>query len=313
MDYFVSVENIPYHRWQLELLIESFKIHGLQDKLLVAVVENNTPQFSGFTKNLMEHERKFAHNDYGESKGCKRLNKPYALLAALSNNLLQQPFAVLHPDMLLCKPLEEKGPPNFYFSVEQEDTDLRRRLRPYLKKILAERVEDVDALPWLNASGFCAFNNVSALFFARVMYYMEKFQTDHLDWEDSPKAAWVTAMYEQYNLALLQGRFYEATMLNNIEDIPNASVIHYKYGVPPFFNKKHFMFKDALQFTLNASDPLDVLEQYDITTSMQFMGRVIQSYKSTKSPESIKSDVTSASQRQITPMKIPSELIEPKA
>ena len=309
MDYFVSIENIPYHRWQLELLIESFKMHDLQDKLLVAIAENNEPQYGGFARNMMDHERKFIHENYGKSHGCKELNKPYALLSALSNNFLSQPFVVLHPDMVLYKPFKMEGQNNFLFSVESETPALRQRLQPYIEKVVAGRAGDTSALPWLSANCLCAFNSVSMAFFTRVMHHMEVFLQDHSDWEDIPQAAWITALYEQYGLALIQGGFYECPLVFNVEDIPNACVIHYRFGVPPYFSKKHFRLENSVQFSLSPTNPLDVLEQYDNTTAMEFMSEVVKSYKNKKPYEATPSNPSPP--EQTPPMKIPSELIEP--
>jgi len=308
MDYFVSIENNPYHRWQVELLIESFKKHGLQDKLLIGIAENNTPQYGGFTRNLMEHERKFAHNNHGEEQGYKPLNKPYALMAALTNNMLSTPFAVLHPDMVLYKPLEETGMQDIYFNVERENANLKRRLRSHIKKVLVDR-GDAGELPWLGGSGFLAFKNVSALFFVRVMHYMDKFRKDHSNWDDVDHAAWLMAMYELFNLAMFQGRYYECDLLNSVEAIPNACVIHYKVGVPPYFSKKHFLFQDPSQFTLGAFDPMDILGQYDQTTSMEYMMELVQSYKKSQKPQATSVPVLPPPQttQQLTPPSPPQQ------
>ena len=40
MQYFVSIENNSYNCWQAGLLIESFKMQGIEDQLLIGVAEN---------------------------------------------------------------------------------------------------------------------------------------------------------------------------------------------------------------------------------------------------------------------------------
>jgi hypothetical protein len=302
MDYFVSIENIPYHRWQLELLIESFKIHGLQDNLLVGIVDNKDKQYSLFCKNLLEHKRKFVCEDYGSFKRYKKLNKPYGILSAMTNGLIEQPFAILHPDMILYKPIsiEKNSIGNFFFSIEQENVDLKKRLSPYLTDLLKNRVDNIDDITWLNTGNFCIFNNVSAIFFKRVMYYMEKFLQEHPDWEDINDAAWLMAFYEQYELSSFQGKFYECTLKHDIEKIQSACVIHYEHGFPPHFHKKQYTYPKNMQFSLNALDPIDTICQYDGTTAMQFMNQVAKKYKS------------QFYERKNKPMKIESELIEPK-
>ena len=53
MDYFVSAEDTVYHHWQLELLIESFKLSNLADKLVIAVAQNDDDKPIDFTANLL--------------------------------------------------------------------------------------------------------------------------------------------------------------------------------------------------------------------------------------------------------------------
>ena len=278
MDYFVSIENTPYYRWQVELLIQSFKNLGLEDNLLVALAENNTPQYAGYTKNLVKHPRTFSHNNHGTDVGCKEINKPYAILAALSNNLLHEPFTVLHPDMVLYRPVEEKGTNNIYFTAANENPEVKKRLQPYIEKVLVER-GDVSNLQWIGVNGPLIFNHVSMLFFARVMHYMEKFSKEYPDWDGVAEAGWLMAMYEHYNLLLFHGKYYECNLVNDLENYSDAFVVHYTEGVPPHFSKKHFMYSDPLQFTFNSNDPMDVLVQYDMSSAMRFTASVIQSYR----------------------------------
>jgi hypothetical protein len=57
MDYFVSIENTPYDLWQIELLIESFKINHLEDSLVIGMAGPNPL----LTKNLLAHKRIMFH------------------------------------------------------------------------------------------------------------------------------------------------------------------------------------------------------------------------------------------------------------
>jgi hypothetical protein len=304
MDYFLSIENTPYHRWQTELLIESFKMQGLQDKLLIAIANNSEQQFGGFTDNLLSHPRKFMHENFGKDKGCKALNKPHAILAAMSNNLLQQPFAILHPDMILCKPVEDPGIYNFVFSVSV-NPDRKDRLTPHLKKLLADRAV-VEDLPWISADGLLICNHVSVMFFNRVIEYaLGKLP----NWDDVDKMAWAMAMYELYSLSLFQGKYYECELFHNIEEVPNACVIHYRRGVVPHFSKKQFLFNNTSMLTLGAPDPMNMLLQFDGTTAMQFVNKVVQSYRSNTTKTNVSSEKPVSSDPQ--QMFMSEDIIEP--
>lgn len=69
MEYFVSAEDTSYHHWQLEFLIESFKLHKLQDKLVIAVASNNEEKLVDFSANLKTCQRIFMHDNIGRKRG----------------------------------------------------------------------------------------------------------------------------------------------------------------------------------------------------------------------------------------------------
>lgn len=94
MDYFVNIENTPYFHWQVDLLIESFKKHNLQDNLVIGMEigkqEKSLPEFQ---QNLTNHSRKYAYE-----------NSAVGMYGLLEQRLLQQPFMCLPPDCVLYKP-----------------------------------------------------------------------------------------------------------------------------------------------------------------------------------------------------------------
>ena len=103
MDYFVSVDNSVFNRWQLELLIESFKFYELEDSLSVALSDVNENGLQIFDKNLKNHKRKVTYADYGAIRGYKPLNFLYNLYFAVRDGVVAQPFYCLSPDVVLKK------------------------------------------------------------------------------------------------------------------------------------------------------------------------------------------------------------------
>src|SRR5208283_4673566 len=105
MEYFVSAEDTSYHHWQLELLIESFKAHNLQEKLVIAVASNPEEKLIDFTANLKTTKRIFMHDNIGRKRGFLPLNRPYSLFAAVSQGLVKLPVTLIDPDMILTTPV----------------------------------------------------------------------------------------------------------------------------------------------------------------------------------------------------------------
>ena len=49
MQYFVSAENSSYFYWQLELLIESFLMQGMEKDLVIGLAENEDQKIRGYS------------------------------------------------------------------------------------------------------------------------------------------------------------------------------------------------------------------------------------------------------------------------
>src|SRR5262245_8105045 len=101
MNYFVSVENAPFHHWQIELIIESFILHNQQNQLLIALAQKFAPAYYEFCRNLSQHPRILGH----ENRGGFR-NQFYSLHTVLIDKLISQPLAILQPDVVLYHPVE---------------------------------------------------------------------------------------------------------------------------------------------------------------------------------------------------------------
>lgn len=105
MEYFVSIENTRYMRWQIRLLQESMKLLGIEDKLLVAWAESPEEQPEPISG------RNFRHANIGYKLRYQPVNKPFALMHAINNGLIKQPFTVIDPDMVFRKPISVKQAP----------------------------------------------------------------------------------------------------------------------------------------------------------------------------------------------------------
>ena len=109
MEYFVSVDRKAYHDWQLELLVESFRSQGVQEKLFVGV--NKTLDFRyPYLDHCLNHCNIYLYDDIGRKKGFSELNEAYQLLWLLFSKKLQSPIMVMKPHMVLRKHIENVLP-----------------------------------------------------------------------------------------------------------------------------------------------------------------------------------------------------------
>lgn len=271
MQYFVSIENTTYFYWQIELLIESFKMCGLEDKLVIGIAENNQPKFVAYSKNIVRHPHQFLHINQGEKHNYLPLNKPYAIVAALESGKLKSPFAVIHPDMVLRKPLEE---PDVNITFQNDpNVALMDKIKPQLQEMAEAGKFDIKLLPSnIPLGATMIFKDVKKEFFSRVAARMGWYSTKYpeADW-NLAKAAWLTTIYENLGTLKAKGMSLECRLIDN--EFP-ANLIHYRYGLPPAFSKKYY--KGAIRLD---ADPHEMLMAHNPTSATDFIQKVVQSYR----------------------------------
>ncbi|MCK9459729.1 MAG: hypothetical protein M0R80_08830 [Proteobacteria bacterium] len=216
MDYFVTVVPSYQHFWQVELLIESFKMLKMQDRLLVAIVGAPT----SLPTNLHNHSRKIFCSDFNESSGLNYppINKIACLRTAL--HALDSNFTLLHTDMVMVGPV-----PN----VKQNIC--------FTPSPPPQKVVDMLQLPsdsiWVSFDGATIFNQVPTIFFDNVLeatkILIDMYGTE---WPAS-LAAW-NSITHQHNLSIL-GAAIESPLTQTSSAL--LPFVHYKAGLPPYFSK----------------------------------------------------------------------------
>jgi len=268
MQYFVSIENTNYFYWQIELLIESFKMKGIEDKLLIGIAQNDQPKNPKYTKNLMAHPRKFIHRNVGAEANYLPQNKPFAVMAALENGL-RFPFTLLHPDMILVNE-PEVPKANLVFHPDFSLNPLIEDVRSYL----AESIDiDPKSLPKnLLLGGVMIFNDMNENFFFRTYRWMQWLRSKFgptRKW-DIAKVAWMLSAYEVVALKTCVGMPLECQLIQKHKP---THFIHYSRGLPPIFSKKYYAQKN-LQIHGN---PYELLRQHNPSEAMNFLHKVIDS------------------------------------
>jgi len=285
MDYIVSAEDTPYYHWQLELLIESFKGHGQQDNLLIALAGSDAPRNPDFTRqNLSRHPRILTYDNIGRKRGYPYLNKPYAVATALKQGKIAQPFTVLDPDMVMYAPMP----------VEQEP--LAFQVRPFFNLELVEEnipnirehTARISGRPdnWFPLRSVYTFNGVPDELFSRAVSWAEllAFESSKAQmganrpvayWRYLERAGWALAFLDY--LGKMPYRATHTYEMSLLDHNTAHNFIHYTNGQPPSFSKHLFKFEPPAYLSA-APSPYDALLRESPTTASFYMHRIVKSY-----------------------------------
>lgn len=290
MQYFVSAENTSYFYWQLELLIESFAMLGMQDSLVVAMAENESQKVGGFSDNLVRHQNKFIHPNEGRDAGYLPLNRAVSIRYALAYGLLKFPFAVIHADMVMRRPLSdpEEGSPaitlnNFEDYPMSEEESVKDEIVGDLRRLAEDRGLESDQLPKVpflsppivfNSS----FETISEIFFSRLQNNIVSIVERRGSSFPCEKAAWELTISESFQHCSVFGKFMAAPLLFDSEEV---NFIHYRTGIPPVFHKKFYRYEGGVY--LAGQGPYDTLLEHNPSVGTDFVQTVVRSYADLKS------------------------------
>lgn len=284
MDYYVTGENTSYYHWQIELLLQSFKLHGLSNDIVVGLAENHEPKIVDYTANIQKHKRLFVYDNYGQKRGYTPINKAYSLYTALVKGIVKQPFTLLNPDMLMLSPIPEQ-PEDISFQLSPLlSMDFFEYngcfVKKHVKEILRTKKIDEEISYWIPVGSVMVFNNVPNEFFARVVEWTEILEfarrrttpSDDSNW--SERAAWPLCLFEYHGHLTYKGRYdYEMTLMDNNKA---HYFINYENGLPPVFNKKKYQYRPPDGFTMgNLWDDLLASNPNQCT---QYLQTVVRSY-----------------------------------
>lgn len=289
MDYFVSAEDTAYHHWQLELLIESFQLNNLTDRLVIGIAQNDDDKPIDFTFNLRKFSRIFSHDNMGRKRGCLPMNRPYSVAAALEQKIIQQPFTLIDPDMMLVSQVSQRKE-NIVFQLNplftSDSIEPYVPVRKYVREILKIRkLEDADINYWIPLGSVMTFNDVPKDFFNRVVEWTEileftrKKANPNTEWWHTEKVAWIMTLLEYHGHLSYKGVYdYEMSMLDN--NVAH-NFVHYTHGLPPYFSKYHYKYNTPEAFAMG--NLFEVLLENNPTSTMGYVQEVVKSYLKGKS------------------------------
>jgi hypothetical protein len=272
MEYLATIENTDYYHWQIELLIESFKLHGIQDKLAIGIVDQQKPIRKNFTKNLKQHKRVFFETSH--SSEYSPINQSYLTYIALKNKVISQPFTLIHSDTVLVNPKEEIKN-NIVFSIS-----------PYFLPAL-EKTIDVNKIinQQIPLGGVYKFNNMPISFFQSVVERIQALTHKWIKtgdnkwkrvWKYANQMAWMSAFLQDDSIDGVQ---IESQLFESISQ--DTEFIHYSNGFLPFHK---ISFKYNSEIDLNEKNPFEIFSdpQYNINPTTNCLFKVSRSYNESK-------------------------------
>jgi hypothetical protein len=285
MQYFVNVENTSYFYWQLELLIESMLIQGVQvqDNLVIAFSENDCPKIKDYSKNIVKYGIKTFFPNIGRQTEHLQANRIYTLQRLVKEGILKPPFTVLHSDMIMKNPIDSYNKPFDFvvnnYDISNEDVEKYFDDENNQKNIMKEN-ETID-----NVSIFKELKSYAPIIFNESLdpEFLEKFLTKlvlnvrSLIESKGPefpceKVAWKKTFLEAVGHYTATGETLACDLLQPDVDVP---FIHYNRGIPPVFNKLFFKFEKP---SLYYDGPFENLLQQNISETTNFVHQVIKSY-----------------------------------
>lgn len=258
MNYLLIVDGSYYHRWQAELCIESFKYHNLEDNLFLYYGKFNS---SSYLKNISNHKNKVFY----KSSGDYFYDKLFILKQFSENN---KSICLLHPDMLLQNPIslyEE----NIITSYNPETLKIDKQL---IVNEIKDIIKKTDSYPELIPVGdVLIFNQLPEIFFNSLI--------DNYIKKRIKKTCFLQSILKAYYGYFNNTRYtvkVDALEQTLMHDGINNNFIHYQHGFAPNWSKNHYKNEN---FSLNNSqNPFDVLYEYNLNSSVNYMLKLVERY-----------------------------------
>jgi hypothetical protein len=266
MKYLLSIENNYYHRWQTELLIESFKYHSIADDLCIFISNKDNATTNNYVKNIISHKNKHFH--VGEKDVY--LNKINCLKYVIEHKMLDFPICLIHPDMVLQNPIKANSEKDILFSYNPDRDS-------FFDDIEKEIIKQIDSRPkFIPFGNVVLFNNINLDFLNNLYHNYVNFSKR--DVYKARRYSWIYTL-TQNSYGLLKDCFslgveeFEQTLLHH--NLTN-NFIHYQHGLGSDWNKYQFKRPDVL---LGTSGPYDSFLSSEITTSStEYLKKIINNY-----------------------------------
>lgn len=280
MHYFVSTTYEPHYQWQIELLIESFKKHNMQDKLVVSFTKlDDEVLHPDFSANIISHPNIITHDNIGKTRGYSKLNDFYALYWALKAGHLEQPFMVIPTDSVMFSPPSVLTPDYPYLQYQVDPF-----FTPELVINNVGNIIDIDLKNenWPSMGSILCFTKFPIEFFEQGIELVESLVYKQLKengkiWEYTERLAWNLMVFNRIGDVSILGVYdYESDMMSNFP----KNFIHYDRGFLPIFHKDMFPYLSPNYFSFG--NPFKVLGENSPTGAFKYMSDLANVYNRRK-------------------------------
>lgn len=276
MDFLVIAEDIPYYQWQIELLIESFKLQGLEDKLFIYLVKTND-SVDAIKININDHKNVIYYKSESIRNGTINFDFYNCVLDYKSKN--SNDFAIIDCDTFLK---------NFNYKVFDGNGILYQ-----IDQIPNKELELIFKIS--RSKYNYEFHQLSSVLYFSKMFDVDFFKTSFATLEDIVKISYFTNLFDQnYNpnfdifkySFLLTGMSYGVpilptyNLLNYVYEGQEQDVnfISYKHDIKPYFYKKNYYHKNFKNLSLKYPDPFQNFLDLPDFTYCAFVKKIVSSY-----------------------------------
>ena len=278
MKYFTNAEDKPFHHWQLELLIESFKVLQCEENLLIALSQSDEPSNEKFTYNIKKHKNIYHCENIGKIRGYNNLNNLYTLLWSIKNEKITQPFVVIQPHIILKSKFNynfnKTSPeivfaPDPFFTLEKAEEEVG----PFWEWFNQSKEQFKNQ--WIPIGSIIAFNNIPIEIFDANISIAEKLAIHQIVnkekiWEYTDRLALSINLSNYIGKITFNGNYNLAT--NMVWTGENSPFIDCEHGLPPLFNKNMFQYQPP-NF-ISFGDPIEILSNQYPTHNAYFISQL---------------------------------------
>jgi hypothetical protein len=241
MDYLVVAPHTPFFHWQVALLIESFRFHGMEENLAVLLVAGSEdPAQSEHCASFLNHPRLKAVRLATDSE--PDIRRLHGVTHAVATGFVSQTFALLPPHSILRHPIT---PPTANITVDCKSDFTFNHLSSFgiSTDSLSRRFSGRKT--WLPVGDVFLFNGLMPDFFNIAFdSYRECFKKkEGKSVKGLFRAAMSTAIMEVYGRIKLDTTRHLECHMN--EHDHSANVVNYYYGSPPNFSRAYYSMSDT--------------------------------------------------------------------
>lgn len=280
MEFFVGIQNTPYYHWQINLLLESFAQHGMQEQVLVANAINQSKVLqTDFDRNLKNHKRIYKIAQLKSDAIYPKFTILTALYNAVRFNMVTQPFALIEPSTVLYKSDEFNNfvapypridfAEDFFFSLEECSARIPE-WHTYKNRSLEEYQGFFPSI-----GSVMIFNRIPAQVFYRTINICQslvKIQLKHNlpVWYHTDKLAWAINLYEFADQIKISNT---KNLAANILTQDKGIFLDYEHGIAPQFSKNMFKFEPPLYASIGG-DPYETLDANNGTPNALYLAQL---------------------------------------